>query len=133
MKNINKKLYISVFFCFIFVLLLFAPTFSTFAEGLVPCGGSGQDACTFADFFVMINNVIDFLIGSFLTSIAALWFGFAGYKMMFSQGDPGKFNEGKNMLLYGCIGFIIIFTAPAIIKELLGLLGASSWVNSFSK
>lgn len=133
MKNINKKLYISVFFCFIFVLFLFAPTFISFAENapLVPCGNPDQEPCTFNDFFILIQNVIDLLIGPLLISIATLWFGFAGYKMIFSQGDPSKFNEGKNMLLYGVIGVIIIYTAPILIKEFLSILGAADWVKFF--
>src|SRR3989344_3213837 len=49
---------ITVLFIF-FSFSIFAS--AVFAQGLVPCGNPGQSACTVCDFFVLIDNIIDFV------------------------------------------------------------------------
>ncbi|MDD4409543.1 MAG: pilin [Candidatus Pacebacteria bacterium] len=127
----NKKIFINLFISFFLIAFFIFPISSVSAAGLVPCGDSSGDPCTFEDFFTLIGNVLDYITGTLTYVIALLWFGFAAYKMMLSQGDPSKFNEGKSMILYGIIGIIVIFSAPIIIKGFLRLIGAQPWVEFF--
>jgi len=56
---------IRLFFLILIVVGLLLP-FSAEAGGLkgpiVPCGRKGQDPCTLCDIFVMIQNIVDFLL-----------------------------------------------------------------------
>lgn len=128
--NIRKKYLITLISFFLIAFFVF-PTITFGAEGLVHCGNEGQEPCKPEDFFILIRNVLDYVLGTLTPLLALLWFGFAGYKMMLSQGNPSKFNEGKNMLLYGIIGIIVIFSAPIIIKSFLQLIEADDWVKFF--
>jgi len=73
--------------------LLFA--LPVLGQGLVPCGGKNQEPCTFNDLFVLINNVIKFLLFTLIPPIAALIFAFGGITIMSAGGDPGKVEKGK--------------------------------------
>lgn len=127
----NKKLSLLILFAFFLISFFIFPIIHTYAAGLVPCGDTPDDPCTVEDFFELIRNVLDYIWKILAPILALLWFGFAGYKMMLSQGDPGKFNEGKNMLLYGIIGIIIIFSAPIIVEAFLDLVGAIGFAKFF--
>ena len=60
----------------IFVLML--PAVSL-AAGLVPCGGRGEDPCTFNDFLTLVNKVIDFLLFDLSLPLSAILFAYAGF------------------------------------------------------
>jgi len=132
MTHKTKTRYLKVFFCLFFLVLVFAPVFSIYAAGLVPCGNEGEEACTLNDLlYVLIPGVINFILYTLVPALAILWFAFAGFKMMTSMGDPGKFNEGKNMIIYGAIGIVLIFSAYIIVEAFLKLIGAQDWVFQF--
>ncbi|MCK9577900.1 pilin [bacterium] len=124
---------LKVFFCLFFLVLVFAPTFSIYAAGLVNCGNEGQQPCTLADLLGLIPSVIDFFIYSIATPLALIWFALAGYKMITSGGSPQKYAEGKNMLIYGAVGVLLILGAYMIVEEFLTLIGAKGWVFEFMK
>jgi hypothetical protein len=42
--------------------------------------------------------------------------------MVTSAGHPGQFEKGKKTLLYGAIGFIIIFAARQLAEELMKII-----------
>lgn len=132
MANKTKNKFIKVFFCLFFLVLLLAPAFSIYAAGLVPCGNEGQPACTLDDLlYVLIPNVLKFLIYTIVPILAVLWFVFAGYKMITSGGNPQKFAEGKNMIIYGAVGILLILSAYIIVEAFLKLIGAQDWVFEF--
>lgn len=130
MMDNNKKILALFFFCLFFIIASLSAN-DVLAAGLVPCGDTADDPCTIDDFIELIGNVLSYIWIILVPALGLLWFGFAGYKMMLSQGDPGKFNEGKNMLLYGTIGIIVVYTAPLLIKSFLSLIGADDWVFFF--
>lgn len=136
--NIRKKYLITLISFFLIAFFIFPITAQAIdctdwkiGGPLVQCGNKPDDPCNFEDIFCLIRQVLDYVIGTLTPLLALLWFGFAGYKMMLSQGNPSKFNEGKNMLLYGIIGIIVIFSAPIIIKSFLQLIEADDWVKFF--
>lgn len=119
----KTKQYLAFFFFF----LLFA--LPVLGQGLVPCGGKGQEPCTFSDLFVLINNVIKFLLFTLIPPIAALIFAFGGITIMSAGGDPGKVEKGKKILTYGVIGVILIYAAWLIVYEFVAFItkGQMEW------
>ncbi|MDD5639911.1 MAG: pilin [Candidatus Pacebacteria bacterium] len=128
----TKIKYLKAFFCLFFLVLPIFIHADTSSSGLVPCGNEGEDACTLNDLlYTLIPNVIQYILYTIVPILAVLWFVFAGFKMMTSSGDPAKFKEGKNMLIYGAVGIILVFSAYIIVETFLKLIGADSWVYEF--
>lgn len=121
MKRGTARLTTAIFFL---VLMMLVPAFSvSAADGLVPCGGSGQNPCTFSDFFVLINNVINFLLFNIATPLAALTFAVAGWMYLTAGGDTGKIKQAHELFKNVAIGFIIALSAWLIVKAILLGLG----------
>ncbi|MFA6348517.1 MAG: pilin [Candidatus Paceibacterota bacterium] len=133
MAHRTKTKYLKVFFCLFFLVLApIASYAATSGSGLVPCGNEGDPACTLNDFlYVLIPSIIQYILYTIVPILALLWFVFAGFKMMTSGGDPGKFKEGKNMIIYGAVGIILVFSAYIIVEAFLNLIGADTWVFQF--
>lgn len=107
-----------------------APVFFAFAAGgLVPCGGSGQNPCGFSDFFVLINNVINFLLFKIATPLAALTFAIAGWMYLTAAGDSGKIKNAHELFKNVAIGFIIALAAWLIVNAILTGLGVKDAFN----
>jgi len=111
----------------LFVLLFFAQF--TLAQGLVPCGGSGQPACTFCDFFVLIHNIVEFAIFTLAPILVILMITIGGFFILTSRGNPGQFSKGKNMIYWALIGYAVILLAWIIINTILMFIGTASWVD----
>jgi len=103
------------------IFLFFAIPLFVFAAGLVPCGGQGQKACTLPCFYVMINNVITFLLWDIATPLAATALMVSG--MMFLLGGSEKtISRGKTIFSSTLIGLFLAFGAWLIIDLILGNL-----------
>lgn len=120
MKN---ETIISIIATFFLMLMISVPIFFVSADGLVPCGGSGQNPCSVNDFFVLINNVINFLLFNIATPLAALTFAVAGWMYLTAGGDTGKIKQAHELFKNVAIGFIIALSAWLIVKAILLGLG----------
>lgn len=122
MKRGTARLTTAIFFL---ALMMLAPAFLlSAADGLVPCGGNGQNnPCAFSDFFVLINNVINFLLFNIATPLAALTFAVAGWMYLTAGGDTGKIKQAHELFKNVAIGFIIALSAWLIVKAILLGLG----------
>ena len=129
MKNHNAKLKTLKFALPIFflVMMVFMPMFFTSAAGLVPCGvneiGPYSRACTFNDFFILINNVINFLLRDIAAPLAAVTFAVAGWMYLTAGGDSGQIKKAHELFKNVAIGFIIALSAWLIVKAILLGLG----------
>ena len=125
MKNHNAKLKIlkSVLSVLFLMFMVLAGGFFVSAAGLIPCGGSGEDACKFSDFFVLIKNIIDFLLVSIAIPLAALSFAVAGWMYLTAGGDSGQIKKAHELFKNVAIGFIIALSAWLIVKAILLGLG----------
>ncbi|MBI2045908.1 MAG: hypothetical protein HYT28_00575 [Parcubacteria group bacterium] len=125
MKNHNAKLKTLKFAipAFFLMMIVLAPVFFASAASLVPCGGSGEKACELGDFFVLINNIINFLLFSIATPLAALSFAVAGWMYLTAGGDTGKIKSAHDIFKNVAIGFIIVLSAWLIVKVILLGLG----------
>lgn len=93
------------------------------AAGLVPCGGPGEKACELCDFFVMLDNIIDFLLLRIVPALAALMIAIGGGMYIISRGDPAMLSRAKRLFTAIVIGLVIIYGAWAIVGVFLMTIG----------
>lgn len=123
-KNLNLLV---VFFLFSFFSIVLA-------QGIVPCGNTADDPCTFEDLFELVNNVIEFILFKFVPPLAIIWFAFGGITMMTAGGDPSKIETGKKMITYGVIGVLLVYAAWAIVYEFVyWMTNGNPWPLNFFK
>ncbi|KKT85601.1 MAG: hypothetical protein UW85_C0017G0005 [Parcubacteria group bacterium GW2011_GWA1_Parcubacteria_45_10] len=108
-------------------VLLFLSAFSaaaiwTFGDPLVPCGNEPDDMCTFPDFLVMINNIVQFALFYVAVPIGVIWIIVGGFFMMTAGGNEGRFGKGKKIIYSVLIALLIAFGAWLIVDTVLGFL-----------
>ena len=76
------------------------------------------------DLFEIIRNLLSATFG--VTGIVAvIMIIIGGFYYMTSQGEPQRVQRGKNTILYGIIGMIIVLSAFAIVNFVLdGILNS---------
>lgn len=115
-----KKIFlISLLFLFAFSLI---PN-QTQAAGLVPCGGPGESACTFCHFFVMINNIIRFVMIILVPAIAVLMLVVGGIMFFFGGAKPDMLIRAKGVITSVVIGLVIIFCSWVIVNTIITKIG----------
>lgn len=112
------------------LLFLFSTLSSVQAAGLVPCGGEGQSACQFCDFFVLINNIIRFVMIILVPVVAVLMLVIGGVLFLFAGAKPDALNKAKGIITSVVIGLLIIFSAWVIVNtvfEKSGIIQTEGW------
>jgi len=123
MKNIIK---IS-FFCFLFLLFFANQSFAQTSgcpTGLVPCGG--QDCpCQFCHFFIMFDNIFNFVLFRIVPIVAALLIAIAGFMFIFGYADQqgATINKAKELFKAIIIGMVIIYCAWLIVNLFFTAMG----------
>jgi sterol desaturase/sphingolipid hydroxylase (fatty acid hydroxylase superfamily) len=64
----------------------------------------------------LIMNIVDFIMGCLVLPALILVILFGGIYIMISQGNPAKINIGRDAILAGIIGIIIIYVAQDFIQ-----------------
>ena len=93
---------------------------------LVQCGpGTAKLECTVCDLFQLAQNIYNFVIVfAFVLALGVLvW---AGFKIMTSAGDPGKYKEAVKRIWTILIGIAILFLAGFIVDLVLKVLVGGS-------
>jgi hypothetical protein len=121
-------------------------------EGLVPCGkevqvgGSWVEGkciggtptfirCQFCHFFVMLDEIIDFVLFKIVPPLAILMLVIGGVMFILGyfagggEGEPKMFNQGKKLITSVFIGLIIIFAAWIIINLFFQFIGVAEWTG----
>ncbi|MEE8131628.1 MAG: hypothetical protein V3T98_01105 [Candidatus Paceibacterota bacterium] len=88
------------------------------AAGLVPCGTSTTDPCTWCDLGKLIANIIDFLVKIVIVIAVALiiWGGFV---IMTAGGSPERVKHGRDIIKSAVIGIIIALGSWLIIDTII--------------
>lgn len=114
----------------ILTLLIITSLFLNFgftqAAGLVPCGGPEEPACTVCHFFVLINNIVEFIMFQLAPVIAVLMIVIGGVLLFFAEARPGMLIKAKQIFTSTAIGLIIIFSAWIIVNTILTKIGIVS-------
>jgi ABC-type spermidine/putrescine transport system permease subunit II len=69
----------------------------------------------------MIEDIINYVINVVIIC-AGIIIVIGGYLMVTSAGNPEQFEKGKKTLLYGAIGFILVFAARELATEILNVI-----------
>jgi hypothetical protein len=101
------------------------------AQGLVHCGGEGQDPCTLCDFFVLIDNIIDFVLLRLAPPIALLMLIIGGGMFMLAAGDPQKVTTGRKIITSVLIGLVIIYGSYFFVGLILQRIGLAEWIEPY--
>jgi hypothetical protein len=143
MNNI-KKISITLFL----LLVLFTPAVSraetppnapgtSASNPLVPCGGinkngTPQPACTINHVNQIIQSGMN-LVFIFAGFIVAAMFMYAGFLMVTAAGNMSQIQKAKEIFRRVVIGFIIMFLAYLVVKNLLQKLDVASFFMSLFK
>jgi len=100
------------------------------AAGLVPCGGEGEHACQLCDFFVMIDNIIDFFLIKIVPALAVLMIAIGGFIYIFSRGDPSMLDLAKQIFTSVVYGLLIIYSAFLIVGAFFWFIGLADWTTN---
>lgn len=73
------------------------------------------------DLMEVVRNVLNTTFGV-VGVIAVIMIIIGGFHYMTSQGSPEKVQKGKNTILYGIVGMIIVLSAFAIVNFILDAL-----------
>jgi len=69
----------------------------------------------------IIEDMINFVI-KIVTVGAGIIIIIGGYLMVTSAGNPEQFKKGQKTLLYGAIGFILVFAAKELAEEIMKIV-----------
>jgi len=112
-----------------FLALFFLIFNSVQAAGLVPCGGPGENPCELCDFFVMLDNIIDFLLFRVVPVLGALMIAIGGVMYVISQGKPEMLSRVKSLFAAIIIGLVIIYGAWLVVNLFLTTIGVAEWTG----
>ena len=113
-----KKIFLTSFS----ILIILLPSLAQ-AAGLVPCGIDPNDPCEFCDFFVMINNIIRFVMFNLVPPIAVLMLVVGGVMFFLGGAKPSMLIQAKGVITSVVIGLLIIFCAWVIVNTVIQKIG----------
>jgi len=90
---------------------------------LVQCGITADDPCTFCDFFVMINRIVQFVMTRIVPVIAVLMLVIGGVMFFFAGANPNALQTAKGIITSVVIGLVIIFCAWVIVNTVITKIG----------
>lgn len=133
---------------FIIVLLISCIFISdvAHAQGIVPCGRKtnvinhdkdgnvidGPDEtkkCTLCHFFILIDNIVDFLIFNITPPLFLLMMIIGGGMFILASGNPATITRAKKIVSTTLIGVAIIYGAYTIVGLFLQSIGLSEWTT----
>ncbi len=112
-----KKTKLAINFAAIFTAVV---PLAVFAASLIPCGGP-EHPCNIDCFFLMIKNIINFLLLQIATPLAVIAFIVAGF-MFLMGGSEKTISRGKAIFRQVVTGLVLAFGAWLIIDTILGNL-----------
>ncbi len=73
---------------------------------------------------ILIGKIIKAVLG-IVGSLALVMFIYGGFTWMLAGGNAEKVTKGRNILVWATIGLVVIFFSYALVKFVLGAIGAS--------
>ncbi len=97
---------------------------------LVPCGpGRPVVHCQFCHIFVLLSNIIEFILICLVAPIAIIILVIGALLLMFSGGSPELLKRAKAILKSVIIGLVIIYGAWLFISAFLSMIGVAEWTG----
>ena len=114
---------------FILILVLFLVPQLVRSEGLVPCGGPGEEPCQLCHLFVMLDRIIDFILFKIIPPLAILMLGIGGVMFFFGGGNPETLRTAKRLITSVAMGIAIVYGAWLIINIFFAIIGVAEWTG----
>jgi len=113
------------------LLLLIPLSTQAFCDGpIVPCGREGTPPCVFCHIFVLVDNVLRFILSCITPLMSILLIVAGGFLLIISGGvSTTFFNQAKSILTAVVVGLIIMFFAWVAINTFLSVVGIADWVG----
>lgn len=114
------------FFSIVLMIILGVGIFAQSAfAALVPCGPNVTGKpCTVCDFFVLFDNIIDFITVDVAPVLALLLIVAGAVTMIASGGSEEVYKKGKNIITMAIVGILIVWGSWLIIDTVMkGLTG----------
>jgi hypothetical protein len=86
-------------------------------------GGHYVVSCDWDAFMTLINNVINFLLFTLATPLAALAICYAGFLLLTGGGNEHKRTQAKHIIINVIVGYLIGLAAWIVVKTILVTLG----------
>lgn len=107
--------------------MIFMPLLFAQAKITPDCGqvvdGVIANPCDFNYLIELVNNVITFLLFTIATPLVALIVAYAGFIMIFNNGNSEKATKAKHIMTNVVIGYVVALAAWLIIKTIMVSLG----------
>ena len=116
--------YLPSIFSFILLAIIAAPFFVSAAspyagQGIVPCGGPGEDACNICHLFIGIQRIINFLLEGIAFPAAVIVLLYGGGMWVIGGDSPDKVKKGQEAMRLAVVGMIWAFAAWLIIDTMI--------------
>ncbi len=85
--------------------------------------------CTLCHFFIMLNEIINFVVLKLVPPIAVMMIVYAGILFYFGGSNPQKIKSAQNIIKDVAIGLFFIYGSFMIVSTVLGVLGVLDWAN----
>ena len=108
----------------LFLILAFIPSQSD-AAGLVPCGGTGESACSLCHGFSLVKNIVDGFLFPIIPVIAGFFLVLGGMFLLAGMANPSALTQGRNVIIATLVGLLIIYVSWVVINTVLGFFGVT--------
>ena len=112
-------------------LLVLAVLFFSLMPGqvqaqLVPCGpGTAKPDCELCDFFVLFQNIVNFVLFKIVPPLAALFLVIGGVMFFFAGASPSTLQTAKKLMTSVMFGLLIIYGAWVFVNTFFMLIGVA--------
>ena len=96
---------------------------------LVPCGTADTPPCEFCHIFVLLSNILNFILFCITPLVAALMIIIAGVWFLATGGSPEFYSQAKSVLTAAVIGLVIVLAAWVFLNEFLVALDIAEWTG----
>ena len=96
---------------------------------LVPCGTASTPDCQFCHIFVLLSNILNFILFCITPLIAALMIIIAGVWFLATGGSPEFYSQAKSVLTAAVIGLVIVLVAWVFLNTFLDALDIVEWTG----
>ena len=118
---------ISVLFLAMIFLFSAAPVLAICEGPLVPCGG--DNPCQFCHIFVLIANIVNYVLTCLVPIIAGLMIIIGGLYLLAAGASPETLGKAKSVITATVIGLVIIFLAWVFLNTVLDFMGIAEWTG----
>jgi hypothetical protein len=88
-----------------------------------------REPCQVCHLFVLINNIVQFLLICLIPPLALLFLVIGGLYLMFGGGSPALLTKAKEIIKSVIIGLFLIYASWLLVSTFLSFIGVMEWTN----